>query len=98
IRDAGIPFRVPGREELPERLGAVLDAIYAAYTKGWAEIGDAGSETLADEAIWLGQLVISLLPEEPEAKGMLALMLYAEARRPARRDTAGAYVPLEEQD
>ena len=98
IRDAGIPFRVPGREELPDRLGAVLDAIYAAYTKGWADIGDLGSETLADEAIWLGQLIVSLLPDEPEAKGMLALMLYAEARRSARRNGDGAYVPLEGQD
>lgn len=98
IRDAGIPLRVPEREDLPERLDAVLDAIYAAYTKGWAEIGDTGSESLADEAIWLGQLVVSLLPGEPEARGMLALMLYAEARRPARRSMDGAYVPLEEQD
>lgn len=98
IRDAGIPFRIPEREDLPERLDAVLDAIYAAYTKGWAEIGDTGTESLADEAIWLGQLVISLLPDEPEAKGMVALMLFAEARRPARRSGAGAYVPLEEQD
>jgi RNA polymerase sigma-70 factor, ECF subfamily len=98
IRDTGIPFRVPEREELPERLDAVLEAIYAAYTKGWAEIGDTGSEALADEAIWLGQLVVSLLPDEPEAKGMLALMLYAEARRPTRRSMDGAYVPLEQQD
>ena len=82
IRDAGIPFRVPEAEELPERLDAVLDAIYAAYTKGWNEVGEAGVPELADEAIWLGRLVVSLLPDEPEAKGMLALMLYAEARRP----------------
>lgn len=53
---------------------------------------------LADEAIWLGRLLVSLLPDEPEAKGMLALMLYAEARRPARRDATGAFVPLEQQD
>ncbi len=97
IRDAGIPFAVPEREELPERLDAVLDAIYAAYTKGWTEIGDAAPE-LAEEAIWLGRLLVSLMPEEPEAKGMLALMLYAEARRPARRDGSGAYVPLDRQD
>lgn len=97
IKDAGIPFTVPETEELPERLDAVLDAIYAAYTKGWAEVGDAAPE-LADEAIWLGRLLVSLLPAEPEAKGMLALMLYAEARRPARRDAIGAYVPLDRQD
>jgi len=97
IRDAGIPFAVPEKEELPERLDAVLDAIYAAYTKGWTETGDAAPE-LADEAIWLGRLLVSLMPSEPEAKGMLALMLYAEARRPARRDAMGAYVPLDRQD
>jgi RNA polymerase sigma-70 factor, ECF subfamily len=98
IRQTGIPFRVPDRDELPERLDAVLEAIYAAYSKGWAEIGEDGASPLAEEAIWLGELVVSLLPEEPEAKGMLALMLYTEARRAARRDSAGAYVPLDEQD
>lgn len=98
LRDAGIPFRVPGKEELAERLHAVLDAIYAAYAKGWNEVGDTGVPEIADEAIWLGRLVVSLLPDEPEAKGMLALMLYAEARRPSRRDASGAYVPLERQD
>lgn len=98
IRDAGIPFRVPDPEELPERLAAVLDAIYAAYTKGWSEVGDDAIPELADEAIWLGRLVVSLLPAEPEAKGMLALMFYTAARRAARRDAAGAYVPLEQQD
>lgn len=98
IKDAGIPFRVPEKEELPERLDAVLEAIYAAYAKGWTEIGDAGSPKLVGEAIWLGRLVVSLMPQEPEAKGMLALMLYAEARRKTRRDADGAYVPLEEQD
>lgn len=97
IREAGIPFALPEREELPERLGEVLDAVYAAYTKGWADAGDAAPE-LADEAIWLGRLLVTLLPDEPEARGMLALMLYAEARRPARRDAAGAYVPLDRQD
>lgn len=98
IKETGIPFALPEREDLAPRLDAVLDAIYAAFAKGWNEIGDEAAEKLAGEAIWLGQLVVSLLPEEPEAKGMLALMLYAEARRPARRDAAGAYVPLEEQD
>jgi len=97
-RDAGIPFRIPEPEELPERLQAVLDAIYAAYSKGWNEVGEAGVPEIAGEAIWLGRLIVSLMPGEPEAKGMLALMLYAEARRAARRDAAGAYVPLEDQD
>jgi RNA polymerase sigma-70 factor (ECF subfamily) len=98
IKDAGIPFRIPDREELPERLDAVLEAIYAAYSKAWGEIGEAASTDLAGEAIWLGRLVVSLLPGEPEAGGMLTLMLYTEARRPARRAPGGAYVPLEEQD
>ncbi|WP_240230143.1 RNA polymerase sigma factor [Devosia lacusdianchii] len=98
IKEAGIPFAIPEREDLPERLDAVLEAIYAAYAKGWTEIGDTTADRLADEAIWLGRLVVSLLPDEPEAKGMLALMLYAEARRHARRTANGAYVPLEQQD
>lgn len=98
IKEAAIPFAIPEREDLAERLHAVLDAIYAAYAKGWTEIGDTAAERLADEAIWLGRLVVGLLPGEPEAKGMLALMLYAEARRTARRDPEGAYVPLEAQD
>lgn len=98
IKEAGIPFAVPERDDLAPRLDAVLEAIYAAYAKGWTEIGDNAADRLADEAIWLGRLVVSLLPQEPEARGMLALMLYAEARRAARRDAAGAYVPLESQD
>lgn len=98
IRDAGIPLRMPDPQGLPERLAAVLDAIYAAYTKGWNEVGDDNVPELADEAIWLGRLVVSLLPAEPEAKGMLALMFYTTARAAARRNAAGAYVPLEEQD
>ena len=98
IRDAGIPFGVPGREELPQRLDAVLDAIYAAYTKGWNEVGEPATPALADEAIWLGRLIVSLLPDQPEAKGMLALMLFTEARRPARRSPQGAFVPLDAQD
>ncbi|TPK90266.1 RNA polymerase sigma factor [Mesorhizobium sp. B2-4-17] len=100
IRETGIPFRVPERAELGERLDAVLEAIYAAFAEGWSD--PAGTETrrrnLASEGIWLGRLVASLLPDEPEALGLLALMLFAEARRPARRDAAGDYVPLTAQD
>ncbi|MER8655015.1 DUF6596 domain-containing protein [Mesorhizobium sp. M0847] len=100
IREIGIPFRVPDRAELGERLGTVLEAIYAAFAEGWTD--PAGTETrarnLATEGIWLGRLVASLMPDEPEALGLLALMLFAEARRPARRDAAGDYVPLAEQD
>ena len=100
IREAGIPFRVPERAELPERLEAVLVAIYAAFAEGWTD--PAGTEArrrnLAGEAIWLGRLVVSLMPGEPESLGLLALMLFAEARRAARRDANGDYVPLVEQD
>lgn len=98
IKEAGIPFAIPDADDLPARLDAVLEAIYAAYAKGWNEIGEPQSAQLTEEAIWLARLIVSLLPGEPEAKGMLALMLYAEARRPARRDPTGAYVPLDEQD
>jgi RNA polymerase sigma-70 factor, ECF subfamily len=100
IKDAGVPFRVPERPDLPERLEAVLDAIYAVFAEGWLD--PAGTDTrlrdLAGEAIWLGRLVASLLPDEPEALGLLALMLHAEARRAARRSPSGDYVPLAEQD
>jgi RNA polymerase sigma-70 factor (ECF subfamily) len=100
IRQAGIPFRIPEHDELPNRLGAVLDAIYAAFAAGWADSGgtDVARRDLADEALFLGQLVTELLPEEPEALGLQALMLHAEARRPARRNAQGEYVPLAEQD
>jgi RNA polymerase sigma-70 factor (ECF subfamily) len=100
IRQAGIPFRIPDKGDLRERLDAVLGAIYAVFAEGWSD--PAGTETrrgnLAEEGIWLGRLVVSLLPDEPEALGLLALMLHAEARRGARRDAAGDYVPLAEQD
>jgi RNA polymerase sigma-70 factor, ECF subfamily len=100
IKQAGIPFRVPERRELSERLEAVLEAIYAVFAEGWSD--PAGTETrhrnLAEEGIWLGRLVATLLPDEPEALGLLALILYAEARRGARRDADGDYVPLAEQD
>jgi RNA polymerase sigma-70 factor, ECF subfamily len=100
IRLAGVPFRAPEPEEWPERLGAVLDAIYAAFAQGWAEAfaDDPRGRDLAEEAIWLGRVVVALAPREPEALGLLALMLYADARRPARRDNSGRYVPLTEQD
>ena len=88
IRDAGIAFAVPEPTELPERLGAVLDAIYAAYGSGWEDVAgaDARRKGLVAEAIWLARLVVALLPGEPEARGLLALMLYCESRSAARRD------------
>src|SRR5215510_8071860 len=87
IRDAGIAFEVPEMDELPNRLEAVLDAIYAAYGAGWeyAVGADPHSTHLAEEALWLARLVVGLLPDEPEAKGLLALLLHCEARRTARR-------------
>jgi predicted RNA polymerase sigma factor len=99
IRQAGIPFRVPQREELPERLGVVLDAIYAAFTEGWTDPAgaDAARRDLAEEALFLARLVAALLPSEPEALGLLALLLYAEARRRARRSADGEFVPLAQQ-
>lgn len=100
IRDAGMRFEIPEPHELPERLGAVLEAIYAAYGSGWEDVtgADPRRRGLAEEAIWLGRLVARLLPGEPEAQGLLALMLHCEARRTARRDANGGYVPLTRQD
>ena len=100
IRQAGVPFRVPEQDELAQRLDAVLEAIYAVFTEGWSDPAgtEARQRNLAEEGIWLGRLVASLLPEEPEALGLLALMLHAEARRGARRNARGDYVPLAEQD
>lgn len=100
IRQTGIGFEVPARDALRERLDAVLEAIYAAYAEAWSdpEGTDPHRRNLADEAIWLGRLLASLLPGEGEALGLLALMLHAHARREARRNAAGDYVPLDEQD
>jgi predicted RNA polymerase sigma factor len=100
IRQAGIPFRIPGREELTDRLGTVLDAIYAAFTEGWTDPGgtDVTRRGLTEEALFLATLLTELLPQEPETLGLLALMLHAEARRPARRNPNGEYIPLAQQD
>jgi predicted RNA polymerase sigma factor len=100
IRDAGIAFEVPELKDLPLRLGAVLEAIYAAYGKGWDDVAgaDPRQKGLAPEAIDLGRLLVRLMPDEPEAQGLLALMLHCEARRDARRTAAGEYVPLLDQD
>lgn len=104
IKAAGIRFEVPDMKALPERLTAVLEAIYAAYGTGWESFtGDGYSgqdavQGLTTEAIWLGRVVYELLPTVPEVKGLLALMLYCESRRPARRDAQGRYVPLRDQD
>lgn len=100
IRDAGIAFALPEPADLPPRLDGVLRAIYAAYGTGWDEAFAADSRHvgLAEEAVWLARLVVALQPDAAEAKGLLALMLHCEARRPARRSPAGAFVPLDRQD
>lgn len=100
IQQAGIPFSIPEREELPHRLDTVLAAIYAGFAEGWSDPSDTDAirRDLTDEAIFLARLVVELMPQEPEALGLLALMLHAEARRHARRNAAGEYVPLAEQD
>jgi len=100
IREAGIPFEVPQDHELPERLDAVLEAIYAAYDLGRDDAAgiDPRAQDLADEAVWLARVVRERLPEEPEIRGLLALMLFCDARRAARRTPDGRYVPLSEQD
>ncbi|MDX2091434.1 MAG: DUF6596 domain-containing protein [Kofleriaceae bacterium] len=100
IRNAGIPFEVPGPDELPARLDRVLEAIYAAFGVAWEDHHgmDARARALTDEAIFIGRLLVTLLPDEPEARGLLALMLFADARTAARRDAHGGFVPLAAQD
>lgn len=98
IRDAGLAFVVPDADHLAQRLDDVLQAIYAAFGTGWDDAAVGGVDALTGEAIYLARLICALLPNEPEALGLLALMLYCEARRSARRDAAGRYVPLDDQD
>ncbi len=100
IRDAGIPYRVPPRELLPERLDGVLRVLYLVYNEGYsASSGDAlVRRELSVEAIRLARLVAGLMPDEPETLGLLALMLLHDARRDARVDADGDLVLLEDQD
>lgn len=95
IRDAGIPFAEPELDVLPERMEAVLACVYAAYGAGWDEGLGTG---LAHEALFLARLLVRLTPDQAEARGLLAMILYCEARRPARRSRDGTYVPLADQD
>lgn len=99
IRDARIPYEVPGRNELPERLEAVLRVIYLVFNEGYfASSGESLMRTqLSAEAIRLGRLLVELLPE-PEAQGLLALMLLNESRRPARLSARGEAILLDAQD
>ncbi len=100
IRDGGIRIDPPTRDAIGERLPAVLQAIYAAYGTAWedAEGAEPAHRDLGAEAIWLARVVVELLPGEPEALGLLALLLYCESRRSARRAADGTYVPLDQQD
>jgi predicted RNA polymerase sigma factor len=100
IRDGGIQFEIPQEGELPQRLDAVLEAIYAAFGIGWDDMAgvDQRGRDLAEEAIWLARVLLQLMPSEAEVSALLALMLHCEARRAARRSPDGRYVPLSEQD
>ncbi|MEL6937988.1 MAG: DUF6596 domain-containing protein [Cyanobacteria bacterium J06598_1] len=100
IRDAGIPFELPSGVNLAERSHAVLQAIYAAYNADWtaANGSDCKQLGLSQEAMWLAELCAQLMPDEPEAYGLLALIRYCESRRSARKTPEGRYVPLLEQD
>jgi predicted RNA polymerase sigma factor len=100
IRDGGIRFEVPERQQLSQRLDAVLEAIYAAFGIGWDDMAgaDQRGRGLTEEAIWLARVLQQLMPNEAEVGGLLALMLHCEARRAARRGRGGRFVPLSEQD
>ncbi|WP_223192897.1 RNA polymerase sigma factor [Paenibacillus sedimenti] len=100
IRTERLTFAMPDAEELPHRLDAVLEAIYAVYGSGWDDLTgvDPRRKGLVHEAIYLGKLLANYLPDEPEVQGLLALMLHCEARREARIDASGSYIPLSEQD
>lgn len=99
IKDAGIAFEVPGEDELAERMGDVLEAIYAAYGQGWDSTGSDNQtyKGLTEEAIWLARVLVEIRPQDAEALGLLALMLFCESRSAARR-VEGRYVPLAEQN
>lgn len=99
IRDAKIPYEVPSREQLPERLDSVLQVIYLVFNAGYAPSSgnDLTRPDLSQEAIRLGKLLLELLPE-PEVMGLVALMLLHESRREARSDSEGQVILLEDQD
>jgi RNA polymerase sigma-70 factor (ECF subfamily) len=99
IRDAAIPYRVPPKELLGDRTTGVLSVLYLIFNEGYAATeGDLVRPDLCDEAIWMTRVVARLLPEEPEAQGLLALMLLQHSRRDARVDADGGLVLMEDQD
>ncbi|WP_217566922.1 RNA polymerase sigma factor [Streptomyces sp. GbtcB7] len=93
IRDARIPYRIPRDADLPDRVGGVLAVVYLIFNEGYG-----GREDLCAEAVRLGRLLVELMPDEPEALGLLALMLLIESRRPARATPDGDLILLSEQD
>ena len=100
IRDSGVPFAVPAPERMPERLAGVLGVVYLIFTEGHASTSgpDRVRGDLCEEAVLLARLIATLLPSEPEALGLAALVLAHDARRAARVDDRGLTVPLDEQD
>jgi RNA polymerase sigma-70 factor (ECF subfamily) len=100
IRETGMDFELPRAEELERRLEAVLEAIYAAYGLAWDEVagGDAAAHELGSEAVWLARVLLRRMPDNPEVRGLLALLLFCDSRRATRRDADRRYVPLSEQD
>jgi RNA polymerase sigma-70 factor (ECF subfamily) len=98
IADAGIPMRVPAAEELPDRLGEILAVLYLMFNEGYVASAAAEKRDLAEDARWLAQLVVALMPDEPEAIGLLALLTLQHARAAARFSAGGRLVLLQEQD
>lgn len=99
IKQAAIPFTLPDRAQITDRLESVLEAIYGAYASHWLGTGpDALSADLCHEAMFLADLIVDLLPDHPEALGLASLMWFIHARRPARLSAGGAFVPLAQQD